>query len=147
MRESVRQAVARGLPTLAECGGFMYLQQGIEDLSGCFYPMAGTLPGRCRLTEKLSRHFGYVRLTAKRDNLLCRAGGQMSAHEFHYSVSDEDGGDFEARKGERRWDCVHAKDSLFAGYPHLHLWGNPAFAQNFVRRCAAYQKTKGNESL
>lgn len=140
MRESVRAAVAGGLPTLAECGGFMYLQQGIEDLSGRVYPMAGVLPGCSRMTGKLSRNFGYITLRAKRDNLLCPAGGEISAHEFHYSQSEQCGEDFEARKGQRRWDCVHADENLFAGYPHLHLWGNPDFVRSFVWRCADYVK-------
>jgi cobyrinic acid a,c-diamide synthase len=29
---------------------------------------------------------------------------------------------------------------MYAGYPHIHLWGNPEFAENFVRACVRYQK-------
>ena len=46
MRRSVRQAVAAGLPTLAECGGFLYLHRELEDREGRSFPMAGALPFR-----------------------------------------------------------------------------------------------------
>ena len=69
MLESIRTALAAGLPCIAECGGFMYLTQAIAGT-----PMAGTLEGECYDNGKLTR-FGYVTLTARKDNLLCRAGG------------------------------------------------------------------------
>ena len=47
MRQDIRQAVAQGMPILAECGGFMYLQEAIVDQEGQQYRMAGVLPGIC----------------------------------------------------------------------------------------------------
>ena len=46
MRSAVKTAVESGLPTVAECGGFLYLGQTLEDADGKTYPMAGVLPGR-----------------------------------------------------------------------------------------------------
>ena len=43
MRESIRQAAENGLPTVAECGGFLYLGQQLEDETGQLLPMAGLL--------------------------------------------------------------------------------------------------------
>ncbi len=34
MREAVRRAVESGMPTVAECGGFLYLQREIADSEG-----------------------------------------------------------------------------------------------------------------
>ena len=42
MRRAVRRAVEAGLPTVAECGGFLYLGQSLEGEDGAVHPMAGT---------------------------------------------------------------------------------------------------------
>lgn len=46
MLASVRRAVERGLPTVAECGGFLYLGQSLEDASGERWPMQAFCRGR-----------------------------------------------------------------------------------------------------
>ena len=43
MRDAIRDAVNGGLPTVAECGGFLYLGQTLEDASGTAWPMAGAV--------------------------------------------------------------------------------------------------------
>ena len=130
MRESVRAAVQKGVPCIAECGGFMYLLDAIGS-----YPMAGAIPGRSFDAGKLTR-FGYLTLTAQRDNLLCRAGESIAAHEFHRWDADDPGEAFLAEKPSgRRWPCVHATGTLYAGYPHFHFYANPAFAANFLAAC------------
>lgn len=132
MRESVRRAVRHGLPTVAECGGFQYLHQTLDG-----HKMAGALPLHAEMTKKL-QHFGYLTLTARADNLLCRAGESIRAHEFHYGTSDGAGNAFSAKKPNGRgWDCGFASDTVYAGYPHLFFRSNTAFAANFVRKCAA----------
>lgn len=130
IRQSVRQALENGLPCIAECGGFMYLTQAIGDS-----PMVGFLPGSCFDTGKLTR-FGYVTLEAKKDNLLCRAGGRIAAHEFHHWDCTDPGGDFAAVKPTgRHWDCAYSSQILYAGYPHFHFYANPSFAENFYETC------------
>lgn len=130
MRRSVRAAVERGLPCIAECGGFMYLTQCIGD-----YPMVGALPGTCFDTGALSR-FGYVTLRAREDNLLCRAGEEIRGHEFHHWDCTVPGGSFAAVKSTgKQWDCVTATGTLYAGYPHFHFCANPAFAERFYKAC------------
>ena len=96
MRESVRAAVLGGLPTIAECGGFLYLHRTLDGAE-----MAGVIDADARMTRRL-QPFGYVTLTARRDNLLCRAGEQIRAHEFHYAVSTDAGADFDAEKPNGR---------------------------------------------
>ncbi|MGO5094393.1 cobyrinate a,c-diamide synthase [Agathobaculum sp. LCP25S3_E8] len=131
MRDSICAAVRGGLPTIAECGGFLYLHRTLDGKE-----MAGVIDADAHLTKKL-QPFGYVTLTARRDNLLCRAGEQIRAHAFHYAVSSDEGVDFEACKPNgRTWACVHATETLYAGFPHLYFRANPAFAAQFVRRSA-----------
>ena len=54
MKQSIRDAVASGLPVYAECGGLMYLSGGIADFQGNRYDMVD-LPGRCEMQNKLQR--------------------------------------------------------------------------------------------
>lgn len=130
MRTAIQAALTKGLPCIAECGGFMYLTEAIGE-----YPMVGYLPGRSFDTEKLSR-FGYVRLKAEKDTMLCKAGTEIPAHEFHHWDSEDPGGSFTASKTSgKHWACVHADDRLYAGYPHFHFYANPDFAVNFYHTC------------
>ena len=132
MRESIRTAVRGGLPTVAACGGFLYLHRSLDGA-----PMAGVLDADARMTGKL-QPFGYITLTAARDSLLCRAGERMRAHEFHYAASDDAGRAFRAEKPNgRAWNCVHANDTLYAGFPHLYFRAVPEAAARFVRAAAA----------
>lgn len=134
----VRAAVTAGMPTVAECGGYMYLQKSITASDGRNYPMAGAIDSDAYMTKKLNR-FGYVTLTAERDSLLCGKGDSFPAHEFHYSDCTADGDAFMASKGGRAWPCVHGGETLFAGYPHFHFLGCPEAAKRFLSACREYQ--------
>lgn len=135
----VKKAVEDGVPVVAECGGYMYLQNSIADMEGHVYPMAGAIPSEAYMTKKLNR-FGYVTLTAQRDSLLCKEGEKIKAHEFHYSDCTADGKDFAAEKNGRSWLCIHGRENLYAGYPHFHFLGNPEAAKRFLNACRAYRK-------
>lgn len=160
MLEAVKNALTQGMPCYAECGGFMYLLEKYSDnsLTGSCngvevsedtageakeYSWAGAIKGESSLQNKLVR-FGYVALTANRDNVFCKKGEGIHAHEFHYSDSNNNGEGFSAMKAMRKtgWQCVHADENMYAGYPHLHLWGNLDFAYNFVKRCAEFAEKK-----
>ena len=140
MREAVRSALAGGMPAIAECGGFLYLHEALVDQEGTLWPMAGLIPASARNTGRLNR-FGYVTLTARTDGLLGSAGAQMPAHEFHYWDSTAPGADFHAQKPQssRGWDCAYHTSTLYAGFPHFHLWARPEAAKRFVAACAQYR--------
>ena len=63
MKEEIAQAVKQGMPCMAECGGFMYLHEQMEDMGGVFRKTCGVIPGKCFRTPRLTR-FGYITLTA-----------------------------------------------------------------------------------
>ena len=134
MRQSVREAVENGLPTVAECGGFLYLCQSLEDESGTFRPMAGILPGEGVRTEKLVR-FGYAHLTAEHDSLLFRIGETVPIHSFHHWDCTENGAAFGLKKpvSGRLWREGFASPTLYAAFPHLYFAGQPQLAQRFVQ--------------
>lgn len=142
MRESIRDALARGLPCMAECGGFMYLQEELEDMEGVSHEMVGALPGRSFCTKKLSR-FGYITLQPAKEQLLGTELGEIRAHEFHYFDSTACGDAFHAQKPLRPdgWDCIQGSASCIAGFPHLYYYSNPEIAARFLEKCAQRKKT------
>ncbi len=136
MRKSVRDAVRSGMPVIAECGGFLYLHERIEDAAGGMYEMAGAVPGECRRGSRLGR-FGYVQLTAESDGLIARRGEVRKAHEFHYWKSDSEGADFTVRKADRSSSgkCGVSSGTMYAGFPHLSFCADPEIARRFVEKC------------
>ena len=74
---------------LAECGGMMVLTEGITDLAGKFFPMAGIFPTRCRM-ERKRQGLGYITLEFNRDTPFANTGDKLRAHQFHYSRLEED---------------------------------------------------------
>ena len=141
MRRSIKGAVSRGLPTVAECGGFLYLGQALEGTDGRVYPMAGYLPGDGVRTQKLVR-FGYWSLTADADSLLLRKGESVPVHEFHYWESTQNGDGLTAIKPltGRSCRCGFTGERLYAAFPHLYFPGRPQLAERFVQAAECYRK-------
>ncbi|MEY8438430.1 cobyrinate a,c-diamide synthase [Anaerotruncus colihominis] len=141
MRAAIRHAVENGMPLIAECGGFLYLHRALEGMDGEQYPMAGVIDADAFQTSRPVR-FGYAALTARRDNMLCHTGETLRVHSFHYWDSTDIGAAFTAQKPHRdlRWNCVHAGPSVYAGFPHLYLAGNPSAAARFLEAARAYHE-------
>ena len=135
----IREVILDGMPCLAECGGFMYLHQEMEDMEGKQRRVCGVIPGRAYRTPKLNR-FGYITLTEKQDTGL----GEIPAHEFHYFDSTDCGTDFHASKpaSKRGWDCIHDRGRLMAGFPHLYYYGNPRVPARFLKNALEYKKER-----
>lgn len=139
MRREISAAVLGGLPVIAECGGFLYLQQTLEAADTKeSYPMAGVFPGNGRNAGKLSR-FGYVTLSGGR--VFGEDIGKITAHEFHYYDVEDAGQAFLAEKPEstRSWRCIHSTDTILAGFPHFYYYGNPGIPEAFLKACRAYR--------
>jgi len=134
MRMEMKEALANGLPCMAECGGFMYLHQFMEDIEGNTYPMVGTIDGSAYKTSRLNR-FGYITLHG--GTVFGEEIGKMPAHEFHYFDSDNCGESFRADKplSSRGWRCIHSTPQMLAGFPHLYYYSNPKIAETFLRKC------------
>lgn len=144
MLDSVKTAVNAGIPTIAECGGFMYLCRTLTDINNITYKMCGVLNGNCYPTKRLQR-FGYAELTALCSNLLCDKGGKIIAHEFHYWDCTDCGNSFQAKRSRNREDlCIHSAESLYAGFPHLYLYADTKIAVRFIKKCMEYNEYEKN---
>lgn len=136
MRTCIYQALQSGVYCLAECGGFMYLQETMEDEEKEVHQMVGYLKGHSYKTQHLVR-FGYIELEAKHDNFLQSQGERIKGHEFHYWDSTNPGSDYHGVKPmkNKSFDCCQVSDHVFAGYPHLYYDSNKAWIQQFVEQC------------
>lgn len=154
MRNSIKTAFKTGLPTVAECGGFMYLHTYIHniceedaDAQNYVFGMTGALDSECHFKGKLVR-FGYIELEEKHSNFL-PTDEKIRAHEFHYYDSTDNGADCIATKPAtgRSYDCVISHDNYWLGFPHLYYPSNPHFAESLVRKAYEYRRNKNGKLL
>jgi len=139
MRDSVKAYVESGGACYAECGGFMYLCEGMQGRDGELHPMVGLVPGHTVMTERL-QHFGYSDCLQDEES--------YRAHEFHYSrwsLEEEQANLWDVRKATRgtvRREG-YGKGRLHASYLHLYFPG----AESLFRRLFAPERIqKGVES-
>ena len=136
----IKRKIESGLPTAAECGGFLYLGQSLTDAEGQSWPMAGVLPGEAKDTGRLVR-FGYAALSADSDSMLFRAGESFPIHEFHHWDSTANGAALAAKKpvGGAAWRCGFIDEHFYAGFPHLYWAGTP-LPQRFAAAAENYRR-------
>ena len=126
---------------MAECGGFMYLQESITAEDGKSYEMVGALKGKSFYTSSLKR-FGYV--TLSQGTAFGKKIDALPAHEFHYYDSTQCGQEFVATKplSERSWKCMVSTETILAGYPHIHYYGNLKVVEAFLDQCSRKEERK-----
>ena len=131
---SIRRYAEEGGRIWAECGGMIYLSQGVVDnASDNIHPLADILPFYITNREeerKLS--LGYRQLTYK--------GQQLRGHEFHYTqiagLSDEKGNmlssvaQMKDAKGRIVSTSLFRYKNVMASYVHLY-WGEVDLIQLF----------------
>ena len=133
MLSSIKALIERKIPSLAECGGFMYLGKSIEDENGKVFETVGAYEGKCKFSGKLVR-FGYMQINDAPGDLLCGNMKGLKGHEFHYYDSDMNGEACTAGKPFRdiTWKCIVSDKNGIWGFPHFYYGSNPAFVDSFV---------------
>jgi cobyrinic acid a,c-diamide synthase len=120
LRAAVLDAVASGVPTVAECAGLLYLCRSLDGR-----PMVGALAADAAMTPRLT--LGYRTVAVAADQLTGPSGTPIRGHEFHRtSVTPATG-----TRPAFLLDGVPAgfgSDTLSASYLHVHWAGHPALA-------------------
>lgn len=142
MREVIRQALNAGMPSVAECGGFMYLHTALWDAKGTRYEMCGLVEGECHNTGRLVR-FGYVEIMEKQKNFL-KENGAIKGHEFHYYDSTANGDGCVVKKPliRKAWEEIHKGEKYWWGFPHLYFPSCPEFAVHFVEEALKWRRER-----
>ena len=144
MIDAVRGFARSGGPIYAECGGLMYLSDGISTLKGQTWPMVGLVAGEAVMSERLQA-LGYVEVETRGESILGPAGMRMRGHQFRYSTLTPTPERMERVYAVRpRWGEPfvegYRSGSLLASYVHVHWASNPDAAEGFVNSCAAWRK-------
>ncbi len=147
MREGIQQAVASGMPVLAECGGFMYLCRAIEDDAGRRHGMVGIFDAVIRFPGRGTLCYCTVDLV--HPSPLGPAGLTLRGHEFHASSLLTPAPPARAHAYRvRRLPAggPEAEGYLVANalgsYLHLH-WGScPEAARHFVAACRSHAASR-----
>ena len=141
LRADIRRAALGGLPVYAECGGLMYLARSIS-WNGVTRQMTGVIPADVVMHDKPAGR-GYVRLRETDRHPWPQLGaagngGEVAAHEFHYSTLENIGAGvsfgYEVLRGfgiDGRRDGITCHN-VFACYAHLRSVGAHNWAQRFV---------------
>ncbi|MEG4315541.1 cobyrinate a,c-diamide synthase [Pseudomonas sp. FIP_A4] len=127
MAEAIRAHHAAGKPILAECGGMLYLLDGLTDSTGVREPMLGLLPGEARMRS---------RLTALALQEVALPEGRLRGHTFHHSELEsplEPLARGECPNYRRTAEAVYRQGRLTASYIHFHMPSDPVAAAALLR--------------
>lgn len=139
----IREAVAAGLPTIAECAGMLYLAESLDD-----HPMVGALPTRSAMGRRLT--LGYREASSVIDSVLGPAGTRVAGHEFHRTQSTPAVGTAAAWTLDGRTEgfaldpADTGRATLVASYLHTHWAGSPSVAASFVDAAAEWRGVAGS---
>ncbi len=149
MLESTHNWADSGKPIYAECGGLMYLSQGINDFNGNFLKMTGIFPFETQIPPYpplvkggmggLRPHLGYREILLKDDCIIGKRGDRVRGHEFHYSEIKESSNTGHSSQykvkngsGQNIQDEGYKFKNTLASYIHIHFGSNPDIAGNFI---------------
>ncbi|MCM2532705.1 cobyrinate a,c-diamide synthase [Neobacillus pocheonensis] len=137
VKRSIQSAIENGLPTLAECGGFMFLTEMIETTDEKKYEMVGSIPGKVKMQTKLAA-LGYREVTGEEGNFLFDGNLKAKGHEFHYSTfhpKTEVQHAYKTKGLRGLKQEGYMKGNLIAGYTHFHFGSCPEMVENWIKQC------------
>lgn len=142
LRTAIADAIAAGLPTVAECAGQLYLARDVDG-----HPMVGAIPGSARMTPRLT--LGYRSATATTDTVVAAQATTVTGHEFHRTITTpphDEVGAWQWRDVTEGFSYDPAGTgipTLYSSYLHVHWAGYPACAQRFADAAAEFSVRTG----
>jgi cobyrinic acid a,c-diamide synthase len=136
----LKEAVDRGMPVYAECGGLIYLSREIGATKS--YRMCGILPAQAEMTTKIQA-LGYVQGESAGNGSFLSPVGQISGHEFHYSRTNPDRDAryvFRLSRGKGICDGNDGLVSANAIGTYTHVYFSKKFADLFIDAAVNFRK-------
>ncbi|TKB26614.1 cobyrinate a,c-diamide synthase [Desulfopila sp. IMCC35006] len=132
MISAIRQWIECDRPVYAECGGFMYLTEGITDQQNVFHCMIGAFPVKAHM-QKTRASLGYREIQTLSASCFGPAGTVLRGHEFHYSsidrMPDHIARLYSVNNGTSEG---YTYKNVLGGYMHLHFGFTPQTADEFI---------------
>lgn len=146
LKEGIRGAIEAGMPVYAECGGFIYLTQGVAGTE-VTHPFVGIFPVQTRMLPR-RKALGYREVELLGESVIGRKGTLARGHEFHYSEMGEMPSTVErlygvSKKGLPLGHEGYRYRNCLASYIHLHFGSSPGIADSFAGHCRAYSTRSG----
>ena len=145
MKKSIHKSIVNGMPTLAECGGLMYLTKAIKDnrrKNQGRYSMVGIFDTETSMTNRVT--IGYTQ--AQGNGELMGRISNIHGHEFHYSelvnISSDSQFSFDMQRGRGingKYDGL-TFNTCVASYMHLHF-ADTRILGRILDRCIKYKRS------
>ncbi len=135
MLAAVRDWIEQDRPVYAECGGFMYLTEGIVDQQDTFHSMVGAFPVKANM-QKRRAALGYRELKTLSASCFGPAGILLRGHEFHYSSIENMPARIQRVYAVNNGTSEgYSYKKALGGYMHLHFGFDPKVVEHFINYC------------
>jgi len=146
-KQDIVEAAEAGMPIYAECGGFMYISQGIIDFEGSKHAMVGLIPGWTAMQKKRAR-IGYAIAETLQNSILAPKGTKLRGHLFHWSklLGLTERAAYRILEPEEQLEgfILGPESNVLGSYFHLHFGSEPSLAKRFVASCTQWTNRKRN---
>jgi len=155
MRQQIKQALARGMPCYAECGGLMYLSRSLS-WQGEKGDMVGLIPADC-VMHPTPQGRGYIQLEETEQHPWASFPPTpervIAGHEFHYSALENLQPDVKFAYHVKRGSGIDGQSdgivihNTLACYAHLRDTRSNHWAQRFVQFIQHCKQSQSEQSI
>lgn len=139
-RDEIRAACDSGLPVYGECGGLLYLTDGLTGEKT--YRWAGVLPGQAEMAPRFQA-LGYSEGKTIGGTSLTPKGIEVRGHEFHYSFVTPDRDAQYAINLIRGKGILEGHDGMYVHETvgsYTHGWFSKQFSDTIVKAAETWKK-------
>ncbi|MBT9149565.1 MAG: Cobyrinate a,c-diamide synthase [Dehalococcoidia bacterium] len=138
-KRALVEAAEAGIPIYAECGGLMYISQGIIDFDSNKHAMVGLVPGWAVMQKKRAR-MGYAVAETLQNSILAPKGERLRGHLFHWSKLPQltERAAYRILEPEEQLEgfILGPESNILGSYLHLHFGSKSSLTKRFVGSCA-----------